>query len=122
MLSRNKPCPVSGVVEVSQVTKAATPDLDLQLAMPWILRFAVGSFCVFAIGALMIGWACMSTGWETLTWFARGCATAGAGLIGSALLAMLTAVIHQGWRRFSLALMSVSVLLFLALLVFARFA
>ena len=51
-----------------------------------------------------------------------GCVTTGAGLIGSALLAMLSAVIHQGWRRFSLALMSVSVLLFLALLIFAKFA
>ena len=90
--------------------------------MPWILRFAIGSFFVFAIGALMIAWACMSTGWETLTWFARGCATAGAGLIGTAVLAMLSAVIHQGWRRFSLAVMSVSVLLFVALLIFATFA
>ena len=90
--------------------------------MPWILRFAMGSLFVFAIGALMIAWACMSTGWETLTWFARGCATAGAGLIASALLAMLSAVIHQRWRRFSLAVMSVSVLLFVALLIFAKFA
>jgi len=90
--------------------------------MPWLLRFAMGSLFVFAIGALMIAWACMSTGWETLTWFARGCATGGGGLIGSALLAMLSAVIHQGWRRFSLALMTVSVLLFVALLIFARFA
>ena len=90
--------------------------------MPWILRFSIASCFVFAIGALMIAWACMSTGWETLTWFAWGCATAGGGLIGSALLAMLTAVIHQGWRRFSFALMSVSVLLFVALLIFAKFA
>jgi hypothetical protein len=82
----------------------------------------MGSFFAFVIGALMIAWACMSTGWETLTWFARGCATAGAGLIGSALLAMLSAVIHQEWRRFSLSLMSVSVVLFLALLIFAKFA
>ena len=71
--------------------------------MPWILRFAIGSLFVFVIGAVMIAWACMSTGWETLSWFAWGCVTAGAGLIGTALLAMLSAVIHQGWRRFSLA-------------------
>jgi hypothetical protein len=90
--------------------------------MPWILRFGTGSFFLFVIGAAMIAWACMSTGWETLSWFAWGCVTAGAGLIGSALLAMLSAVIHQEWRRFSLALMSVSVVLFLALLIFARFA
>jgi hypothetical protein len=90
--------------------------------MPCLLRFAIGSFFAFVIGALMIAWACMSTGWETLTWFARGCATAGAGLIGSALLAMLSAVIHRGWRRFSLALMTLSVLLFVALLIFAKFA
>ena len=105
-----------------RVAKAAEPDLELELIMPWILRFAIGSFFVFVIGALMIAWACMSTGWETLSRFAWGCVTAGAGLIGTALLSMLSAVIHKGWRRFSLALMSVSVLLFLALLIFAKFA
>jgi hypothetical protein len=90
--------------------------------MPWILRFAIGSLFVFVIGAVMIAWACMSTGWETLSGFAWGCVSAGAGLIGSALLAMLSAVIHQRWRRFSLALMIASVLLFLGLLMFAKFA
>ena len=90
--------------------------------MPWILRFAIGSLFVFVIGAAMIAWACMSTGWETLGWLAWGCVMAGAGLIGTALLAMVSAVIHQGWRRFSLALMTASVLLFLALLIFAKFA
>ena len=90
--------------------------------MPWILRFAIGSLFVFVIGAVMIAWACMSTGWETLTWFAWGCLTAGAGLIATALLAMLSAVFHKGWRRFSLALMSVAVFLFLVLLIFAKFA
>jgi hypothetical protein len=90
--------------------------------MPWILRFAMGSLFVFAIGAVMIAWACMSTGWETLSRFAWGCVTAGAGLIGTALLATLSAVIHQKWRRFSLVLMSASLLLFIALLIFAKFA
>lgn len=90
--------------------------------MPWILRFAIGSLFVFVIGAMMIAWACMSTGWETLTWFAWGSVTAGAGLIASALLAMLSTVIHKGWRKFSLVLMSASVLLFLVLLIFAKFA
>jgi hypothetical protein len=90
--------------------------------MPWLLRFAIGSFFVFVVGAAMIAWACMSTGWEVLSWFAWGCVTAGAGLVGSAFLAMLSAVIHKGWRKFSLALMSASVLLFIALLIFAKFA
>lgn len=90
--------------------------------MPWILRFAIGSIFLFVIGAVMIAWACMSTGWETLSWFAWGCVSAGAGLIGAPLLAMVSAVIYQGWRRFSLALVSASVLLFLALLIFAKFA
>ena len=73
--------------------------------MPWILRFAIGSFFVFVIGAVMIAWACMSTGWETLSWFAWGCVTAGAGLIGTALLAMLSAVIYQALAQiFSRAL------------------
>jgi len=90
--------------------------------MPWLLRFAIGSLLIFVIGAVMIAWACMSTGWEALGRFAWGSVTAGGGLIGSVLLSMLSAVIHRRWRRFSLALMSASVLLFLALLVFAKFA
>ena len=89
--------------------------------MPWILRFAIGSLFVFVIGAVMIAWACMSTGWETLSRFAWGSLTAGAGLIGTALSSMLSAVIHQKWRRFSLALCA-SVFLFLVLLIFAKFA
>ena len=104
------------------VERAAEPDLELELTMPWILRFAIGSLFVFVIGAVMIAWACMSTGWETLSRFAWGCVTAGAGLIGSTLLAMLSAVIHQGWRRSSVALMSASIFLFLVLLNFAKFA
>jgi len=90
--------------------------------MPWILRFAIGSLFVFVVGAVMIAWACMSSGWETLSRFAWGCVTAGAGLIVNALLAMLSALIHRGWRRFSLVLMSTSVFLFLVLLIFAKFA
>jgi hypothetical protein len=90
--------------------------------MPWILRFAIGSLFVFIVGAGLIAWACMSTGWETLSRLAWGSLTAGAGLIGSAVLTALSAVIHPGWRRCSLALMSASVLLFVALLIFAKFA
>ena len=90
--------------------------------MPWIFRFAIGSFFVFVIGAVMIASACLSTGWETLSRFAWGSLIAGAGLIASALLAMLSAVIHKAWRRFSLGLMSASIFLFLALLIFAKFA
>jgi hypothetical protein len=90
--------------------------------MPWILRFAIGSLFVFVMGAVMIAWACMSTGWEALGRFAWGSVTAAAGLIGTALLARLSAVIHQGWRRFSRALTSASVFLFLVLLIFAKFA
>jgi hypothetical protein len=90
--------------------------------MPWILRFAIVALFVFVIGAAMIGWACMSTGWEALGRLAWGSVTAGAGLIGSALLSATSAVIHKRWRRFSLALMSASVLLFLLLLLFAKFA
>jgi hypothetical protein len=90
--------------------------------MPWLLRFAIGSLLLFVIGALVIVWACLSTGWETLGRFAWGSVTAGAGLIGSALLSTTSAVIHKQWRRFSLALMTASVLLFFVLLLFAKFA
>ena len=90
--------------------------------MPWLLRFAIGSLLIFVIGVVMVAWACMSTGWEALGRFAWGSVAAGAGLIGSVIASLLSAIIHQRWRRFSLALMSASVLLFLALLVFAKFA
>jgi hypothetical protein len=51
-----------------------------------------------------------------------GLLTAGAGLIASALFSTFSAVIHQPWRIFALALLGASVLLFLLLLVFAKFA
>ena len=90
--------------------------------MPWILRFAIGSLFIFLVGAVMIVWACMSTGWEALSRLAWGSLTAGAGLIGTALFAVVSTVIYREWRRFSLVLMSASVLLFVALLIFAKFA
>ena len=90
--------------------------------MPWLLRFAIGSLLIFLIGAAIIVWACVSAGWETLSRFAYGSLSAGAGLIGSALFSLMSAAIHQRWRKFSLVLLSASVLLFLLLLVFARFA
>jgi hypothetical protein len=90
--------------------------------MPWLLRFAIGSLLIFLIGAAIIAWACLSTGWETLSRFAYGSFTAGAGLIGSAFFSMTSVVIHQRWRKFSLVLLGISGLLFLLLLVFARFA
>ena len=89
--------------------------------MPWILRFAIGSLLLFVIGAVMIVWACVSTGWEAIGRFGWGLLTAGAGLNGSALFSTTSAVTHQRWRTFSLALLSASVLLFLLLLVFANF-
>ena len=90
--------------------------------MPWILRFAIGSLLLFVIGAVMIVCACVSKGWEAIGRFAWGLLTAGAGLIGCALFSIASAVTHQRWRTFSLALLSASVLLFLLLLVFAKFA
>ena len=88
--------------------------------MPWILRFAIGLCLLFVIGAAVIVWACVSQGWEAIGRFAWGLLIAGAGLIGSALFSTASAVTHQRWRTFSLALLGASVLLFLLLLVFAR--
>jgi hypothetical protein len=90
--------------------------------VPWILRFAIGWLLIFVIGAMIIAWACVSTGWEAIGRFASGLLTAGAGLIGSALFSVASAVIQQRWRTFSLVLSGASVLLFLLLLIFARFA
>ena len=90
--------------------------------MPWTLRFAIGWLVVFVIGAVIIAWAFLSPGWEAIGRFAWGLLTAGAGLIGSALFSTASVVIDRRWRTFSLALLGASVLLFLLLLVFARFA
>ncbi len=90
--------------------------------MPWFLRFAIASLLVFVIGVVMIVWACVSAGWEAIGRFAWGLLTAGAGLIGSAIFSLTSAVTHQRWRTFSLVLLSASILLFLLLLVFAKFA
>jgi hypothetical protein len=90
--------------------------------MPWILRFTIGSLFLFLMGAIMIAWACLSTGWETLSRFAWGSLVAGAGLTACALLSILSAVIHKQWRRFSLAFMTASIVLLVALLIFAEFA
>jgi hypothetical protein len=89
--------------------------------MPRILRFAIGSLFVFVIGAVMIAWACVSTGWKRSAG-SRGLRHGRGRTDWTALLAVLSAVLHRGWRRFSLALMSASVLLFLVLLIFAKFA
>ena len=90
--------------------------------MPWLLRFAIGSLLLFVIGVIVIVWACVSTGWEAIGRFAWGLLIAGAGLIGSAVLSTTSAVVHRRWRTFSLVLTGASVLLFLLLLVFAKFA
>ena len=45
--------------------------------MSWALRFAIGSFLLSGIGATIIAWACMSTGWETLSRLVWGLLTAG---------------------------------------------
>jgi len=89
--------------------------------MPWILRFAVGSLFVFVMGAVMIAWTCMSRAGSARP-VRMGFPNCRVGLIGAALLAMLSVVIHKEWRRFSLALTSASVFLFLVLLIFAKFA
>ncbi|HEU5245631.1 MAG TPA: hypothetical protein VFU09_00930 [Candidatus Udaeobacter sp.] len=85
--------------------------------MPWILRFAIGWLLVFVIGAVIIAWPCVSTGWEAIGRFASGLLTAGAGLIGSALFSTASALIHQRWGTFSLLLLGASVLPFLFLLI-----
>ena len=90
--------------------------------MPWLLRFAIGSLFVFVIGAAMIALGMYVHRMGNAQPVRMGFPHCRGRLIGTALLAMLSAVIHQEWRRFSLALMSASVFLFLVLLIFVKFA
>jgi hypothetical protein len=41
----------------TELQEPAKPDLELELHMPWILRFAIGWLFAFVIGAVMIAWA-----------------------------------------------------------------
>jgi hypothetical protein len=50
------------------------------------------------LGALFIGFACVSTGWEAIGRYIWGLLIAGAGLTGSALFSLVCAIADQRWR------------------------
>jgi amino acid transporter len=79
--------------------------------MPWLLRLAIGSLLLFVIGAVIIAWACVSTGWQALArvGFAHG---RGRTDCDHPILSLMSAVINRQWRTFSVALLSDSVCCF----------
>jgi uncharacterized membrane protein len=91
-------------------------------AMPWSFKAAIAMFIVFALGAGLITFACVESGWEALRHFAWGLFTAAAGLIAGFIFSVICALTQPEWRRASIFASAASILLFGALLLFARSA
>lgn len=90
--------------------------------MPWPFKAALAAFLIFAVGATLIGIACITSGFGSITYFAYGLLTAAVGLFGALLFCVICAVIRPAWRRRSLAAGGLALLLSAALLLFARSA
>jgi len=90
--------------------------------MPWSFKATIAMFVVFAAGALLIGFACFESGWQALGHFAWCLLTAGVGLVGGLLFAIICAATQPEWRRVSLFAGTVALLLFAGLLFFAKAA
>ncbi len=90
--------------------------------MPWTFRLSLASLVVFAIGAMVIVNACMTSGWESIGRFAWGMLISGTGLLGSTLFSLLCAVRNPQSRKASAAVFGVSILLFIGLFLFAKSA
>jgi hypothetical protein len=90
--------------------------------MPWYFKATIAMFVIFALGALLIAFACFESGWESLRHFVWGLLTAGAGPIGALLFSIICAVTQPKWRKLSLVAGVLAILLFLGLLLFAKAA
>jgi hypothetical protein len=95
---------------------------DECLIMPWSFKAAIAALAIFVLGDLLIAFACFESGWESLGHFAWGTLIAGVGLIGSLLFSIICAAMQPTWRRSSLVLVVVSVLLLIGLFWFAKTA
>ena len=90
--------------------------------MPWSFKATIAMFVVFAAGALLIGFACFESGWQALGHFAWCLLTAGVGLVGGLLFAVICAATQPAWRRQSLFAGGLALLLLAGLVLFARSA
>jgi peptidoglycan/LPS O-acetylase OafA/YrhL len=90
--------------------------------MPWSFKAVIAAFVVFVVGALVIAFACNETGWQSIGHFAWGLLTAVVGLVGGILFSIICATTEPTWRRSSLVLGVVSILLLIGLLLFAKAA
>jgi hypothetical protein len=90
--------------------------------MPWSFKATIAMFVIFALGALLIAFACFESGWEALQHFVWGLLTADAGLIGALLFSIICAVTQPKWQKPSLVAGVLAILLFLGLLLFAKAA
>ncbi len=90
--------------------------------MPWSFKATIAAFVIFAFGALLIGFACVERGWQSLGHFALGLLIAGVGLIGGLFFSIICATTQPAWRRHSLIASVLAILLFAGLLLFAKAA
>ena len=90
--------------------------------MPWSFKAAIAAFVIFACGVLLIAFACLESGWQSIGHFAWGLLIAGVGLVGALLFSIICAVTEPKWRRLSLILGVISILLLGGLWLFAKAA
>ena len=90
--------------------------------MPWLFKATIAMFIVSTLGAALIAFACVEGGWESITHFAWGLGITGVGLIGSILFSVTCAVTKPAWRKRSLVLSGLALLLLIGLFLFARLA
>ena len=95
---------------------------DKYLMMPWSFKAVNATLVIFVLGVALIAFACFESGWESIGHFAWGTLIAGVGLIGSLLFSIICAITQPAWRRLSLVLVVVSVLLLIGLFWFAKTA
>jgi hypothetical protein len=90
--------------------------------MPSSFKAAIAGFIAFVLGTLLIAFACLEGGWESIGHFVWGTLTAAAGLVISFLSSTICAITKPAWRRWSLLFVLASVLLLIGLFLFARAA
>ena len=94
----------------------------LRSPMPWSFKTTIAMFVGAGLGALLITFACLESGWASITHFAWGLGITGIGLVGALLFSIVCAVTEPIWRKRSILLLAVAIFLLIGLIAFARVA
>ena len=90
--------------------------------MPWSFKATIAMFGIASLGAFLIAFACLESGWESIGHFAWGLLTTGVGLAGALVFSVICAVKEPTWRKQSLVLCGLALFLSLGLFLFAKAA